>query len=69
MSSIPQSWCGDDGKFLLPPSAGSTHCWGRPNPLHTGGSNLLWIDGHVKWHKPAQYYAGQSPADRYFDLE
>jgi prepilin-type processing-associated H-X9-DG protein len=68
-ASIQPSWCGDDGKFLLPPSQADTHCWGRPNPLHSDGSNLLWVDGHVKWQRPGQFYERQSPEDRYFDLK
>ncbi len=68
-SSMPGSWCGDDGKFLLPPSAADAHCWGRPNALHAEGSNLLWVDGHARWQRPGGYYTGQAPADRYFDLQ
>ena len=68
-ASLAGSWCGDDGKFLLPPSQPDADCWGRPNPLHSEGSNLLWLDGHLKWQKPAQFYAGQTPPDRYFDLQ
>jgi prepilin-type N-terminal cleavage/methylation domain-containing protein/prepilin-type processing-associated H-X9-DG protein len=68
-ASISGSWCGDDGKFLLPPSAADAHCWGRPNPLHSEGSNLLWADSHVKWQKPTAYYTNQTPPDRYFDLQ
>src|SRR5262249_13333107 len=33
-ASLTSSWCGDDGKFLLPPSQAAAHCWGRPNFLH-----------------------------------
>lgn len=68
-ASISPSWCGDDGKFLLPPSAPATHCWGRPNYLHTEGSNTLWLDGHVRFQKPAQFYTNQTPPDRWFDRE
>jgi prepilin-type N-terminal cleavage/methylation domain-containing protein/prepilin-type processing-associated H-X9-DG protein len=68
-ASINPSWCGDDGKYLLPPSAADAHCWGRPNFLHTEGSNVFWLDGHVRWQKPGQYYTNQSPPDRAFDLK
>ena len=68
-ASLSPSWCGDDGKFLLPPSSTDQHCWGRPAVLHSEGSNLLWLDGHVKWNRPGGYYAGQSPPDRFFDLQ
>jgi prepilin-type N-terminal cleavage/methylation domain-containing protein/prepilin-type processing-associated H-X9-DG protein len=68
-ASIHPSWCGDDGKFLLPPSQADAHCWGRPNPLHQGGSNLAFVDGHVKWLRPERFYIGQEPVDRYFALQ
>lgn len=68
-ASIRPSWCGDDGKFLLPPSIAPAHCWGRPNFLHSEGSNVFWLDGHLKWQKAGQFYAGQTPVDRVFDLE
>jgi prepilin-type N-terminal cleavage/methylation domain-containing protein/prepilin-type processing-associated H-X9-DG protein len=63
------NWCGEDGKHLLPPSAPSVDCWGRPASLHSGGTNLFWLDGHVKWLRPGQFYDGQTPPDRYFDLQ
>jgi prepilin-type processing-associated H-X9-DG protein len=68
-ASISPSWCGDDGKFLLPPSQADAHCWGRPNPLHSDGSNLVWVDGHAKWRRLDQFYGNQDPVDRYFDLQ
>ena len=68
-ASVANSWCGDDGKFLLPPSQPDADCWGRPNFLHNEGANVQWLDGHVKWHKPGQFYVGQNPVDRVFDLE
>ena len=67
-ASMANSWCGDDGKFLLPPSGADAHCWGRPAYLHTQGANVLWLDGHVKWHRPNQFYLQQTPADQFFDL-
>jgi prepilin-type N-terminal cleavage/methylation domain-containing protein/prepilin-type processing-associated H-X9-DG protein len=68
-SSIAGSWCGDDGKFLLPPGEKNAHCWGRPNPVHNEGANVLWGDGHVKWARLPAFYASQIPPDRFFDLE
>ena len=68
-ASISPSWCGDDGKFLLPPSGADAHCWGRPNPLHVEGCNIAWIDGHAQWRRPEQFYGNQSPVDRFFDLQ
>jgi prepilin-type N-terminal cleavage/methylation domain-containing protein/prepilin-type processing-associated H-X9-DG protein len=68
-SSVVSGWCGDEGKFLLAPSAANADCWGRPNPLHNAGSNVAYIDGHVKWQNLDQFYNGQNPIDRYFDLQ
>jgi len=68
-ASVAPSWCGDDGKYLLPPSGNDAHCWGRPNFLHTEGSNVFWVDGHTKWRKPNQFYWDQVPPDRFFDLQ
>ena len=68
-ASIADSWCGDDGKFMLPPSGLDADCWGRPNFLHNEGANVQWLDGHVKWHKSGQFYFGQVPPDRLFDLD
>lgn len=68
-ASVLGSWCGDDGKFMLPPSGPDADCWGRPNFLHNEGANVQWLDGHVKFHKPGHFYEGQNPIDRVFDLE
>lgn len=68
-ASILSSWCGDDGKFLLPPSASNAHCWGRPAEIHSQGTNVGWVDGHIKWQRATQFYQSQSPTDRFFDLK
>lgn len=68
-SSVAGSWCGDDGKFLLPPSAAAAHCWGRPAAIHSDGVDLLWLDNHASWRKFDSVYRGQTPVDRYFDLQ
>jgi prepilin-type processing-associated H-X9-DG protein len=67
-ASVAESWCGDDGKFLLPPSAAPADCWGRPNYPHSNGGNVFWIDGHANWRNPSNFYLGQTPVDRYFRL-
>src|SRR5574341_682082 len=61
-----RSYCGPDGKYLLPPSQPDTDCWGRPEPRHNEGGNVAWIDGHVKWMRLSQFYTGQIPPDRFF---
>lgn len=68
-ASLAYSWCGDDGKFLLPPSRPDADCWGRPNPIHAEGVNIVWLDGHSKARKPSGFYSGQTPMDRWFDLQ
>lgn len=68
-ASISGSRCGLDGKYLLPPSLPNTDCWGLPSVRHTDGCNVSWLDGHVQWRRLDQFYSGQNPTDRLFDLE
>ena len=37
--------------------------------LHSAGCDVLWLDGHTKWSKVDRFYLGQTPPDRYFDLQ
>lgn len=68
-SSVPGSWCGDDGKHLLPPSAIDTDCWGRPDATFGQGVTIFWADGHSKRQRMGQFYDGLNPVDQFFDLE
>jgi prepilin-type N-terminal cleavage/methylation domain-containing protein/prepilin-type processing-associated H-X9-DG protein len=68
-ASRPTSWCGDDGKFLLLPQDPDADCWGRPNFLHSEGANVLWVDGHLQWRRGGAFYQGQTPPDRFLDLQ
>jgi prepilin-type N-terminal cleavage/methylation domain-containing protein len=69
-SSVLGSWCGDDGKFLLRPSdIDNADCWGRPDPNAAENAIIAWVDTHVTRKKVSAFYTGQSPVDRYFDLE
>jgi prepilin-type N-terminal cleavage/methylation domain-containing protein len=68
-SSVEGSWCGDDGKFLLPPSGPSADCWGRPDPNAALHATIAWADTHVSRRRLPAFYEGQSPPDRFFDLE
>lgn len=63
------SFCGPDGKYLLPPSNPNFPCWGRPAALHSKGVNVQWTDGHIKWQRPEAFYGNQTPTDKFFDLE
>ena len=68
-ASRASSWCGDDGKFLLPPSGANGDCLGRPDPVILGTVPLVWADTHANRLRPERFYTGQSPPDRFFDLE
>ncbi|HHX40811.1 MAG TPA: DUF1559 domain-containing protein [Armatimonadetes bacterium] len=50
------------------PLPGDTPYQGRPRPLHMDGCNVGFVDGHVKWMKTTQFYYGQNPTDKWFDL-
>ena len=67
-SSIANSFCGDDGKFLLPPSDPDTHCWGRPDPNAFDNAIIAWCDTHVSKKNLGLFYKNQTPVDKYFDL-
>jgi prepilin-type N-terminal cleavage/methylation domain-containing protein len=69
-SLFPESsWCGDDGKLLLPPSWPSADCWGRPDPVHFDQATIFWMDGHTSKRKLSQFYTSQNPVDRFLDRE
>lgn len=68
-SSVEGSWCGDDGKYVLPPSLDNADCWGRPETTFAGGATVYWVDGHSKRVKLGQFYVGQDPVDRFFDRD
>lgn len=68
-ASVANSWCGDDGKFLLPPSLGNANCWGRPDPVIAERATIVWCDTHANRKALTQFYWNQSPADQFFDLQ
>ncbi len=75
-SSKKTSWCGDDGKFLLTPSdyytllgGAGAHCWGIPDPNAIDNVIIAWVDGHASKKKLSAFYSGQTPQDKYFDLQ
>lgn len=68
-SSVLNSYCGDEGKFLLAPSSADADCWGRPYPVYANMVNVAWLDTHVTRWNPNKFYGSQTPPDRYFDLE
>ncbi|MGE0002453.1 MAG: type II secretion system protein [Fimbriimonadaceae bacterium] len=68
-TSVPGSWCGDDGKFLLLVGDPDLDCWGRPDPNAFMSATIAWADTHVSRRRPSQFYLGQSPPDRFLDLD
>lgn len=51
------------------PVAGDGDYGQRPRGLHNGGANVAFVDGHAKWMRTDQFFYGQTPTDRYFDLD
>jgi prepilin-type N-terminal cleavage/methylation domain-containing protein len=75
-ASVKDSWCGDDGKFLLRPSdyygmlgGAGADCWGIPDPNAMENAIIAWADGHASKKKMTAFYANQNPADKFFDKE
>ena len=68
-TSVEGSWCGDEGKFLLPPSQPDTDCWGRPYLKPADRATVAFLDLHSKRLALGQFYRDQSPLDRYFDRD
>ncbi len=75
-ASVKNSWCGDDGKFLLSPTdyystlgGAGADCWGIPDPNAMDNAIVAWTDGHANRKKISQFYSGQDPLDKYFDLQ
>lgn len=53
---------------LASPFAGDTAWTCRANPVHNGGCNIAFMDGHCKWMTTTQFFYGQTPVDKFFDL-
>lgn len=68
-SSVDNSWCGDEGKFLLAPSMASFDCWGRPLYQPAEKATLAFCDTHCKRMSKGALYDNQTPPDRWFDRE
>ncbi len=50
------------------PVAGDPGWVTRPQAAHNDGTNIAWVDGHVKWKKTDEFFYGQNPTDKFFDL-
>lgn len=68
-SSVLNSWCGDEGKFLLAPSQADIDCWGRPYTKPADKATVNFADTHVKRLSLGAFYEGQDPVDKFFDRE
>ena len=68
-TSVPGSWCGDDGKYLLPPSQPATDCWGIPDDQPADMATLTWVDSHAKRVPLGAFYQEQTPPDKFFDRQ
>ena len=68
-SSKSTSWCGDDGKLLLPPSLPDSDCFGRPDLVALETTPICWADGHASRLRLGAFYYSQVPPDRAFDLQ
>jgi prepilin-type N-terminal cleavage/methylation domain-containing protein len=75
-ASVNGSWCGDDGKFLLSGNdyynlsgGAGFDCWGIPDANAMEHAIIAWTDGHASRKKMTQFYANQTPVDRWLDLE
>ncbi len=68
-SSVVGSWCGQDGKYMLAPSDADADCWGRPDLTFSSKATIFWVDGHSGRRALSQFYTGQDPVDKFFDLE
>ncbi len=54
--------------YVLPPSQPYSDYWGLPDPRHSGGVNVTFLDTHAKWMRRSQFDEGQSPPDSWFAL-
>ncbi len=50
------------------PVAGDPLYTCRPRGVHNGGSNVGFLDGHSKWYRTDQFFYGQNPTNKFFDL-
>lgn len=49
------------------PVAGDHAYFARPRPVHNGGCNIAFVDGHAKWMTTTQFYYGQNSMDKFFN--
>jgi prepilin-type N-terminal cleavage/methylation domain-containing protein/prepilin-type processing-associated H-X9-DG protein len=49
------------------PVTGDNDYYARPRPVHNGGCNIAFADGHAKWMTTTQFYYGQNSVDKWFN--
>ena len=50
------------------PLAGDPIYSPRARGTHNGGPEVAFVDGHVKWMQTTQFFYGQNPVNKWFDL-
>ena len=50
------------------PLAGDPIYSPRARGTHNGGPEVAFVDGHVKWMRTTQFFYGQNPVNKWFDL-
>jgi len=50
------------------PLADDSHHRPRARGTHNGGPEVAFVDGHVKWMRTTQFFYGQNPVNKWFDL-
>ena len=50
------------------PLADDSHHSPRARGTHNGGPEVAFVDGHVKWMRTTQFFYGQNPVNKWFDL-
>ena len=64
-STMPSAPFSDEDDL---PLAGDPIYSPRARGTHNGGPEVAFVDGHVKWMRTTQFFYGQSPEDKWFDL-
>jgi len=64
-STMPPAPFSDEDEL---PLTGDSHHSPRARGTHNGGPEVAFVDGHVKWMRTTQFFYGQSPEDKWFDL-
>ena len=64
-STMPPAPFSDEDEL---PLTGDSHHRPRARGTHNGGPEVAFVDGHVKWMRTTQFFYGQNPVNKWFDL-